>query len=73
MLFFVQDVVPLSDHQVALQLVNIVPGHYKFTLTVTDVEGIESQDSMSLVVQPGGCHSFLLHYIAFCCHVFVVW
>lgn len=46
------DVVPLSDQQVALQLVNIVPGHYKFTLTVTDAEGMESQDSMSLVVQP---------------------
>lgn len=53
---------------------NIVPGHYKFTLTVTDAEGMESQDSMSLVVQPGSCNSTDFTFLAFYCilfHVFV--
>ncbi|KAK3763053.1 hypothetical protein RRG08_014841 [Elysia crispata] len=43
-------VVNNSDHRAVLQLVNLVAGHYLFTLTVEDAEGLTSKDSASLVV-----------------------
>ena len=45
-----QTVVNNSDHRAVLQLVNLVAGHYLFTLTVEDAEGLTSKDSASLVV-----------------------
>ena len=49
----VQNVVNNSDHQAVLQLVDLVAGHYVFTLTVTDELGLSSKDSTSLVVKHG--------------------
>ena len=49
----VQNVVNNSDHQAVLQLVDLVAGHYVFTLTVTDEQGLSSKDSASLLVKPG--------------------
>ena len=49
----VQNVVNNSDHQAVLQLVDLVAGHYVFTLTVTDELGLSSKDSTSLLVKHG--------------------
>ena len=48
-----QNVVNNSDHQAVLQLVDLVAGHYVFTLTVTDELGLSSKDSTSLLVKHG--------------------
>lgn len=32
---------------------NVVPGHYKFSLKVTDVEGLEAYDTVALAVEQG--------------------
>ena len=42
-----------SDQEPVLQLVNLVPGRYVFTLTVTDEEGLSSNDTASVLVTNG--------------------
>ncbi|XP_076437879.1 dyslexia-associated protein KIAA0319-like protein [Babylonia areolata] len=57
------DVVNHSDHQAVLQLVNMVAGRYVFTLTVTDQDGLSSQDTASLLVKNGENYKDLVEMV----------
>lgn len=41
-----------SQNFLFLQLTNVVPGRYVFTLTVADAQGLTSSDTVSIIVHP---------------------
>lgn len=49
----VGDIVNGSDRKAVLLLTNLVQGSYVFELTVTDKEGVEAKDSMTIHVESG--------------------
>ncbi|XP_013408789.1 dyslexia-associated protein KIAA0319-like protein isoform X2 [Lingula anatina] len=40
-----------SDHMPVLLMTDMVPGHYMFTLTVTDQDGLSSKDAASVIIK----------------------
>jgi len=47
-------VLPNTDRQPVLQLINLVAGRYVFNLEVEDAEGLVSSDPMSLIIHSRG-------------------
>lgn len=46
------NVIGNSDHESKLMITNVVPGRYIFRLTVTDIQGLSSSDTASIIVYP---------------------